>query len=586
MRRTGEGFEKCESTRQRYNLESFRVRTLFDSTPQGILRIKYRLSFVKLHRHLYDPEYVQKDSKAHLVTTLFDLLELYPPPHLIHQFKLPQDVPSIPSSLVGRIHSFLRCDLPRTLQLVRRTCFIPDPEHKGRDLLQLPPSFMHRSVSSRFWHTLSLELQTEHLLPFILELMQVRNQQLLKNGQLLSADLLRHARWQIVVSVSESALASLKSTQTVQSMSNSERNGIVAFVVHTIDTLVFRLNKIAYREDRSEAQMIIEQGLEKVIRHSVKRILVASKVSASSDKVFIKTFMEHFILPLLKGPLRQYPPLVELLFDRIKGVFAVTQVSKSELVSSATQFFLTLKGKRQSVFDIPDDGVVQPYCGIRETDNDKVFHLLLRLEPPRDNPSFYISSVFDVLSEQQREVIWTYFNDPEYVCAQLLDDGGAKNLGVFVQVLKQLPGSPQARLHIVKGLLDHPKMDDHFAANFYSLLDVSDAPSRELLQKNTYKRLFTDRHLAYEHLMAATWAQGSLKAYINTMKFLIPRIKNEIPPDAKQIPEILYKYGVLRLLDHATDDEARQLAELFLAWEKQNNEAVVRVRIIYSCQCG
>jgi hypothetical protein len=519
-----------------------------------------------------------------LVTTLFDLMEAYPPPHVSLSFKLPQDVPSIPSSLDRRIPSFLLCDLPRTLRLLRKTCHIPDPEHKGRDLLKLPSSFMHQKSGTRFWHRLSLEAQKEHLLPFILELMQVHDHALLKNGQLQSADLLRNARLQIVIGVLEGALSLLKSTQTVQSMSDSERNRVVAFVVHAIDNLISRLIGIAYREDIRHFQTEVEQRLKEVLRHSVERVLMASQVSASSDGAFVFHFLHHFTLPLLRGKLSLYPPLVELLFDSIKGVFDITQVSKSELVVCATQFFLALQRKKMSVFGIPNGGVVHPYCGIREVDNDFVLHLLLRLEPPRNKPSIYVNTLLGALSKPQRELIWSYFNDLEYIYTQLPDDGapGLGNFGLFVNILQELPGSPHARLHIVKGLLDHPKMNSHIAASVYSLLDVSDEPSRAILQKNTYKRLFTDRYQAYSHLMTATWAQNSPTEYIKTMEFLIPRIKNEILPDAQQIPEILDKNGVsdiLRLLDRATDDEAKQLAELYLAWEKQNNEAVSRVRV-------
>jgi hypothetical protein len=270
-----------------------------------------------------------------------------------------------------------------------------------------------------------------------------------------------------------------------------------------------------------------------------------------------------------------------VLFDSIKGVFDIAQVSKKQKVDIAEHFLPVLKKKTLSVFDIPNDGIVQPYCGIKGTDNDSIFRVLLRLEHPRDNPSFYVNSVLGELLEQQREVLWTYFNNPEYFCAQLLNDGGSTNVAIFVKILTELPGSPRARLPFVKVVLDHPKIDDSIAAKFYSLLDVSDAPSRELLQKNTYKRLFTDRYRAYQDLMIATWAQGP-KQYIITMRFLIPRIRNEISPDAQLIPGILYKngvYDILHLWDQATDDEANEMTELYLAWEKQNNEAVSRVRI-------
>jgi hypothetical protein len=542
--------------------------------------------------------YVQKDSKTDLVTILFNLLELYPPPLLPHPFDLLQDIPSIPSTL-RHIYSFLKSDLPRTLRLIRRTCHIPDPTHKGRDLLKLPPGFIHQKYGSEFWHRRSLEDQKEYLLPFILELMEVHDQALLKNGQLVSTNLLQHARWQIVVHALDSALEYLKSTKTVIAMSVSERNGIVAFVVHAIGTLASRLCKIAHREDCFEVQMTIEHGLEKALQRSVERILTASRVSASSDEAFVDDFMGHFIRPVL-GPLKLFPPLAKVLFDSIKGVFnlskdeplsGVTQSPgerppvahmKHEFIVIATQFVLALQHRRRSVFDIPKDGVVHPYCGIRETDNDAALQLLLRLEPPRGNPTFYADyALLRALTRSQLEVLWTHFTEPEYICSQLLDESGKKNLNAYVTLVKELPNSPRDRLHVVRSILDHPKMDETVTAVFYSLLDISDEPSRELLEKNTYQRLFTQRYPAYRDLMTATWPQESPKEWIKTLAFLIPRIKNEILPDAQKIPDILHQNGVgdfLHLMDRATEDEARQTAELYLTWEKQNNEAVSRVR--------
>jgi len=429
---------------------------------------------------------------------------------------------------------------------------------------------------------LSLEAQSEHLLSFILELMQMQNQVLLKNGQLRSADLLRHSRWHIVVAVTKKALVSLENAETVQAMLSWERNGVVAFVVHAIDTLSSRLHSIAYREGAFQHQTEIEHALAEILRLSVEHIMAAFRVSAPSDEALVETFTVHFLLPLFAGSLKRYPPLVEVLFDSIKGIFDITQVSKKTKVDIAVDFLRALKKKTPSVFDIPKDGIVPPYCGIKETDNDAVFHILLRLEHPRDNPSFYVKHVLDELREQQRDLLWTYFNDPEYLCAQLLNDEGSGNGAVFVKILTELPDSPRARFPFVKVLLDHPKINDSIAAALYPLLDVSDAPSRELLQKNTYTRLFTDRHRAYQHLMIATWAHGP-KEYILTMRFLIPRIRNEIPPDAQLIPEILFKNSaddILHLWDQATDDEASEMAELYLAWEKQNDEAVSRVRIL------
>jgi hypothetical protein len=527
-----------------------------------------------------------EDSEKDLVAALFDLLELYPPlltepPFIVSDPRSPfTPVPKIPSSLDRRMDSFLRCDLRRTLRLIRRTCHIPDPEHKGRDRLHFPSSFMNKQDSARTWHLRSLEEQTECLLPFILELMDVDRNVLLKHGQLTSANLLKHARWQIIVLVARHALKFLNK-DAVKSMSTQERNGIMAFVIYAIGVLGSRLGRVARRNDRVETQATIEHGLLDLLRSFLESVLEALRVSSSSDKIFTNSLIQQVILPLLNGPLRQYPPLIESMYASIKGAFDMTQAPISELVTGATEFFHVLKKKKVSIFDIPDDGLVLPYSGIKQRDNKAIFRLLLRLNPPRENPSFYAHSIYETLSEEQREEIWTHFDDLDFFSAQLF--GVGKRLEVYADLLEKFPRSPHARLHIVQALLDHPNVTDEISAVLYPLLDISDLASRGMLQKNTYKRLFTDRYVAYNHLLTATWASGSIKEHILTLRFFIPRTKNEILPDAQTIPNLLNEHPVtelLHFLDNATEEEAKQLADLYLGWEKQNNEAISLVRLL------
>jgi hypothetical protein len=75
-------------------------------------------------------------------------------------------------------------------------------------------------------------------------------------------------------------------------------------------------------------------------------------------------------------------------------------------------------------------------------------------------------------------------------------------------------------------------------------------------------------------LIDATQASKSVQEFIHTIKFFVPRIKNEIPPDAGQLPSLLSVHTVIDLLRRATEEEAAEIAAVYVAWENQVNEAV------------
>ncbi|KAJ7121725.1 hypothetical protein C8R44DRAFT_786800 [Mycena epipterygia] len=151
-------------------------------------------------------------------------------------------------------------------------------------------------------------------------------------------------------------------------------------------------------------------------------------------------------------------------------------------------------------------------------------------------------------------------NDPEY----------------FVGIL----GTPDARhtaLSALKSFPPSPSAHDTPAA-ICTLRHFG----RVALTKVTYTRLLEERLEVYRTLINATQASKSVWEFIATMKFFVPRIKNEIPPDAGQLPYLFSVPTIINLLRRATYEEAAEIASIYAAWENQVNEAVLPIPAISS----
>ncbi|KAJ7462533.1 hypothetical protein FB451DRAFT_1266942 [Mycena latifolia] len=161
-------------------------------------------------------------------------------------------------------------------------------------------------------------------------------------------------------------------------------------------------------------------------------------------------------------------------------------------------------------------------------------------------------------------------DDPEYFVGRL---STPDSLHTALSALKSFPPSPAARHAIIQHAL-LADGTDKIILQLYALCDISDLAARAALTKMTYTRLFAERLEVYRTLISATQASTSVREFITTMKFFVPRIKNEIPPDAGQLPALLSVPTIIDLLRRATDEEAAEIASVYVAWENQVNEAV------------
>ncbi|KAJ7101704.1 hypothetical protein C8R44DRAFT_809206, partial [Mycena epipterygia] len=244
----------------------------------------------------------------------------------------------------------------------------------------------------------------------------------------------------------------------------------------------------------------------------------------------------------------------------------------------ASEFLDALTPKTRTVYTIPNYGVAQPYSNLPSGDNDCIFQVVLSLWPPREYLSFYTSYVCRYLSTSQKDHVWAMLNDPEYF-VRILGTPDARHTAL--SALESFPPSPSARHAVIQQALLSDGTDQ-ILLQLYALCDISDPAARVALTKMTYTRLFEERLEVYRTLINATQASKSVREFITTMKFFVPRIKNEIPPDAGQLPYLFSVPTIIDLLRCATDEEAVEIASVYAAWENQVNEAVSPIPAISS----
>ncbi|KAF5348363.1 hypothetical protein D9758_010905 [Tetrapyrgos nigripes] len=520
------------------------------------------------HRHLSDPKLVPRDSMHNLAEHLFNLAERYPIP------VTRKDIPTtytLPQPLIDRLGSLYVCDLERAVQLVRRYCHAVDPEQKGRDVLSIPSTFNAGKKGQPFWSRVSLEKQMAIAEPFLTNLVETNDGALLKNGQLHQSGVLSYFRWPVIRSVVSKALPFLVSDKITE----QERKKVWQFVCTGAEEFESRLWTVASvdKEIKRQHQTEMEDPLLQLILRFAELLLDCFRRTEKNDEEMVKKlrlflygsrYFELFIT---------YPTIARALYERIAGVFSMTQVSKDVLSAVARDFFNALKRKVPLVFDIPDNGYVQPYSNIPQTNNDDVFEVLLNLKPPPEmlQESTYTSNLD--LSPAQKERVWNIINDPELIMEHLFSERGEASVQAIINIGILSP-SPAARQPIISALLLE-ETTYGIRPWLYTECDISDPENRSALQKLTYTRVFGERLQYYRALIDATNKSQSVQEWIKTLKWFIPRTKNEIVADAENLIGLFPSVEkMVYMFRQANDDEAKELVELYLGWEKQNNENV------------
>ncbi|KAF5368036.1 hypothetical protein D9758_004487 [Tetrapyrgos nigripes] len=524
---------------------------------------KSRILPTRPYKHLFDSALVPRNSEKNLIEHLFELAERYPIP-------IRQDTRTssfvLPQYFVDHLRSFYKYDLARTISLVQKFCHAPDRKGEGKDVLDLPNKFNIGKQGRNLWGEISLEKQMNIAEPFVSYLMEVNDAALLKNGELHKKNLLECFRWPVITSLMAKALPYLSPEKTTE----KQRGHVLNFILSGFSALQYRLSSVAGVD--SDVKREHQQGMENdtlpLVVQTTNALLTSLRQTAGSDESMVKQLNQQFMQTLCLS--YRYYPIPRRLYDEVIGIFSMTQVSKLVLFDIAKIFFSALKSPVRTIFNIPNDGVVQPYNNTPKTQNDDVLDVCISLYPPNETLGLHTYTRTLNLSPAQRNRVWEMVNDPEFV-VKYMNDKKVDMLSILDDVVDLSP-SPAARQPLIAALLKESESPAVTKA-LYTQCDISDAETRSSLQKLTYSRVFEDRLPFYTALIEATTKSESVKEWIKTLKWFIPRTKNEIPPDAERLPA-LFPSNLVYMFKDANEDEAKELAELYLGWEKQNNENV------------
>ncbi|KAJ7609909.1 hypothetical protein FB45DRAFT_1122555 [Roridomyces roridus] len=510
---------------------------------------KTTLGNVWPHLHLRDPRYISPDSPLDLVETLFHLLETYPP--IRSGLKSTYALPRV---LNKRLLSFLKSDLPRTLALINKLCRWVDAN--GKHHVSLPEDLGCGKYYRVFWHALDLPTQRTHLEPFLADLVQSHDGALLKSGALTKLGVLYQCRWQVVHSIAIKALALIEGCEA-----EKERENIVAFVQNAIALLYERVTKTTSIDDagKRRAQAALEGGAKDIIERAMKELSASLAKSEESDEEMVTKLWGIFLTNVLQT-LDHHHSLVQVVFDSARGVFATKSISSGLLQGIAIDFLNALTPSTKTHL----------YSNIPAGTHDEMFQIALTLWPPREYIPFYTRSALQYLSRAQKDELWARIADPTYLIGQLTH---LDSRSIALSAMKAFSPSPAARHHIVQAALAADGTDS-IILDLYALCDITHPNTRAALEKMTYTRLFEDRFVVYRALMHATMAAGSVRVFADTMKFLVRRSKNEIPPDSERVCGLFDVGEVVGLMRKATEEEGREIAEVYMEWERQVNEGV------------
>jgi hypothetical protein len=402
--------------------------------------------------------------------------------------------------------------------------------------------------------------------------MEVNDGALLKNGELHRSKILTFFRWPVITSAITKALPYLAPKKTTI----EQRERVLRFIVSGFSVIQSRLHSVTAvdKDVKREHQREMEKDILPLVVQTTELLLQSLRQTAESDESMVQQ-LDHYFMQNLCLSHKSYYPIPRTLFNQTTAIFSMTQVSKKVLFDIAKTFFHALKPNVRTVFDIPNDGIVQPYDNMPETHNDDVLDVCISLYPPKWTLGESTYTKVLNLSATQQDRIWDLINDPEFVSKYMNE----KNRGIpsILSDIVDLSPSPAARQPLIVALLKESESPAITNA-LYAQSDISDPETRSALQKLTYTRVFEDRLPFYSALIEATTKSRSVKEWIKTLKWFIPRTKNEIPPDAERLPNLFPDVqSMVHVFKNAEEEEAKELVELYLGWEKQNNENVTPV---------
>ncbi|KAG0051861.1 hypothetical protein BGZ83_003262 [Gryganskiella cystojenkinii] len=509
---------------------------------------------------------------------ILSLQETLPPLHPWLATFPEQRSPKLCNLIEHHFVSFLNYDAERTMNILKKTSHrnnqasIPNVLHSTKRVIRY---WCHRDDDGAL------------LGDYIKTLMDVEDGILIKDGLLPYPSLFRCCRGPVVGELVRKAIAVLKNVHPQKSFKPSQMDRVVAFAVEGVSNLVRRLTGCSTFEKRTDSTEYFHKTLQELIA------LVIASDFARHDGTGQK-MSPHALYtikaPLLNGQLVSFPPLGQLFYDQIKDLIRPNTRDDAVITSTIESLLLVLKAKDTSVYSIPDDGLERPFSSIPAWDNKVVFtECVERYMSNAHTPAMKLESGWiahlnriapSVTNEQRDSMVQWVLAHPGFKTLLSKDAGQ----GVF-PILAPMCTNVDLRHKFIYPLVfgDKSEKDVELGDNapeWAAYLDIRIPAVRELLVKETSKPAFEDRLKWISAILRATRSVGNVQEWLLTLKWLVPKIRNEILPNLQALSKHLMPDDNLvprQYLDNATLEQAQELASLYLTMDSRNAAAITPV---------
>ncbi|KND01258.1 uncharacterized protein SPPG_03072 [Spizellomyces punctatus DAOM BR117] len=554
-------------------------------------------------QHQHDPVFTLNGP---LSDTLLRLQEEYPPLFFGGVHDPTSRFPMLAYILKRLFVPLLLADPPRIMKILQNTSWaVEGSGEQSRYILQDTFKLLTSSKQvQKFWR--NQPDQTGLVGDLVESLMSVGNGALLKAG-LLPAEQLFICRAPVLMRLIRAAINFLPESQSksIPASSKKEVHNIFRFAVGGLNILGNRLITTSTRRDRVSATDMFHQMYSTLLTAIVKRAMAVLPLLCTNDYGFHKLLYKSIFLLIDINALDAYPPLAEELFSLVQSIFWPSGTGVQPWVACIGSLVVRLLAPTSpSIFDFPNDDVDSPFSSVPPFSNQTAFNALLKYYPPNINirameywtniaqgkiatPSKWeISFRFAqpsltkekrvFLTNRQREELFFLIRDKINLSMFKSEPG------IILAALDVLAPTPELRHEVAWRMYNHEDATDADRQMIGQYLDVERWDVREEFQKAAKKAVFEDRLNVYKVLLNAARKRRSVRAWIEALKFMVPRMTNEIHPNLLMlVPHLNWEgwSGTVpkQCLDDAMEDEAKELAALYLKLDAQNFSAVTIV---------
>ncbi|KAG0305832.1 hypothetical protein BGZ98_003511 [Dissophora globulifera] len=516
-----------------------------------------------------------------LKDVILTLHEDFPPLHPWDDAAPKRRSPKLANIIENSLVTFLRHDATRTMHILQKTSW----QIRGsKQYLAHIPAVLMGKKARRLWcrHDHAAEL----IQNYWLGLVAVGEGELVKRGLLPHGELFRTCRGAAVERLVRMSLALLQSDE-FKTLSKSDAKtqaksleNILVFATAGMGNLVFRVTGCSQHEDRPAATSTFHTTLEQLITLLFSQVTAPLRVQAKDDWKFYECLYYDVLKSLFYQPttnkrspgvisrLKSFPPLAQHLFIENQSLFTTKSRTQPVIRQFVKDLLTVLAPRDDSVYTIPNNKWERPYSAVPAWDNSAVFQTCVADCFIGGTTTAIFLDVgwiqhFCALgpkltSSQRDQIVRGIFFSSEF--KTLVTE---YRTSVF-PMLASLCSNVELRHELLFPLLFPEKKTKaiDFAedlADWAAYLDIRIPSVRELLVKESIKPAFEDRLKWIAAVLKATRWSGDVKEWILTLKWLLPKIRNEIHPNLVLLAPHLHAddgFVPRQYLDNATLEQA------------------------------